>query len=78
MSESPINNRKVLVLESRPDALDFIVEYLKELELEVEVFHEASELLSQAENPRSRRSLSTCFTVCPTLSALFNVSPSHH
>ena len=49
MSESPINNRKVLVLESRPDALDFIVDYLKELELEVTVFHEASELLTQAE-----------------------------
>ena len=49
MSETPINNRKVLVLESRPDALDFIVDYLNELELEVEVFHEAGELLTQAE-----------------------------
>lgn len=49
MREIPINNRTVFVLESKNGALDSIVEHLNELELTVERFHDANELLAKAE-----------------------------
>ena len=71
MSEIPINNRRVLVLESKNGALDLIVDYLKELDLDVERFEDATELLAQADrNPATAVVVDLLYSLSDPLSAV--------